>query len=185
MTYDKKSKSFGKPVSKEEVLAELGHPSTWSRDTRKLEIEHRLHKGQKELDIAGIRGCGRLTGYLDYLRKELVHPLGANTGLVTEEVNAEILRNTQKEITAEIQKYEARLVELEKSPYAVSRFLYEARDWLKKVETNPLFAEQDPMAQPIEELQELTRESNKKRILEIAQLRADIEKYTALLATLQ
>lgn len=184
MNDDKRSKMFGEPVSKEEVLYALGHPSEWFALSRVSAFRNRLVRGQDDLDIGGIRGCGRMTGYLDFLRTELTRPIGTGTGLVPPEVDAQILSALQAEISAEIAKYETRLAELERSPAAVEDHLERMRSRLDMFENNMLFAEQDPSLEPLEELQEMVRDSNRKRIQEIEQLRADIEKYDALLGTL-
>lgn len=184
MDDDKRSKMHGTPVSKEEVLAELGDPAGWLANSMKVEFRNRLATGATDLDIAGIRGYGRIAGYLDYLRKELAHPLGTGTSLVPPEADARIRAEAEATLRAAIEKYEARLADLERTPSDVSRYLERMRYWLDLLENNMLFAEQDPSLEPIEELQELTRESNRKRTLEIEGLRAAIAGYETLLATL-
>jgi hypothetical protein len=177
---DKRSKMHGTPVSKEEVLADLGHPRGWLANSMKVEFRNRLCRGEADLDIAGIRGYGRMTGYLDHLRKEFEHPLGTGTGLIPPEDDARVLADAKTVLAAEIAKYEARLAELERSPADVARYVARMRHWLDLLEHNPLFAEQDPALEPIEELQELARDANRKRAEELVRLRDDIARYAAL-----
>ena len=181
---DKRSKMLGEPVSKEEVLKDLGHPSGWLANAMKVEFRNRLIKGQDDLDIGGIRGYGRMKGYLDFLRMEVDYPIGTGTGLIPPEDDAKILAAAQAQISAEIAKYETRLAELERSPADVAAYLDRMRRWLDMLENNSLFGEQDPSLEPLEELQEMVRDSNRKRVLEIEQLKSEIGKYDALLATL-
>lgn len=179
---DKRSKMWGEPVSKEEVLKELGDPAGWFANAKKVEFRHRLRKGQDDLDISGIRGYGRIGGYLDFLRKESVHPLGTGTGLVSPEKDAEILRAAQAEISEEIRKYEARLVELERSPQAVSDYIASMKWWLSYlVRLGAL----DPELEPFDELKESARQENENRESEMARLQADIARYEKLLQDLQ
>jgi hypothetical protein len=181
---DKSSKMSGEPVSNVEVIADLGHPSGWLANSMQIEIRNRLVKGNVDLDIAGIRGYGLFVGYLGFLRKQLERPIGTDTGLVPPEVEAQIRSDSEAVLTAEIKKYEDRLAELERSPAELSRCLERMRDWLDTLENNSLFAERDPLLEPIEELQELARDSNRQNTLAKEQLRAQIESYADLLTTL-
>ena len=177
----KYSKMHGTPVSKEEVLAELGDPAEWSRQSRKLERDKRLKRGSAELDISGLRGYGRITGYVAYLEKELTAPLGTGTGLVSEEENARILATARAEIEAELAACRARLVELERSPDAVGTHVDDMTRWLDYARR---VGKQDPELEPLDELKEMVRESNAAHDREVASLEDDIRRYQALRAAL-
>jgi Asp-tRNA(Asn)/Glu-tRNA(Gln) amidotransferase C subunit len=173
----------GELVSKEEVIAEFERPSPeWERNSRRIEFEKRLKRGESDLGIGGIRGYGHMTGYLSYLERSLQYPLGVGTGLVPPEEDEHIRSELESEIRAEIDKYRARLAELEQSPEAVAEFLADMQSWLDYVEK---LAPMDVEDQPDEEFKELARESNKKQVDEIAQLKRDIEAYSELLRQLQ
>src|SRR5688572_13653478 len=118
---------WGTPVSKEEVLEHLGDPATWEPNERKLEFQNRLKRGHADLDISGIRGYGRVTGYLAYLEKSLLRPLGTGTGLVSEAAEQAIVSAATAAITADIEKYKARLAELEQSADAIRSHLGDMR----------------------------------------------------------
>jgi hypothetical protein len=181
VTDDKRSKVWGEPVSKEEVLRELGHPSAWEPNSRQVEFRNRLKRGQADLDIGGIRGYGRMKGYLRCLEETLIRPLGVGTGLVSEEEDGKILEAIVASVAAEIAKYQARLAELERSPEAVAAHVAEMRSWLAFVEK---LVPMDPDLEDLDELKEMARESNADREREIASLKADIAKYESLHATL-
>lgn len=181
MNDDKRSKMWGEPVSKEEVLQELGDPATWEQNSRQIEFRNRLKSGQDDLDISGIRGYGRFTGYLAYLTASLARPLGTGTGLVSEDAEREIARVATEAIAADIAKYEARLAELERSPDAIRSHIGDMRRWLHYVQK---IGPMDPDAEDLDELKELARESNAQRVKEIAELEADIVTYELRLAAL-
>lgn len=181
MTDEKRSKMWGEPVSNDEVLRELGHPSTWEPNSRKVEFRNRLKRGQDDLDIGGIRGYGRIKGYLRYLEETLASPLGVGTGLVSQDEDVSILAGIVETVSAEIAKYQARLVELERSPEAVAAHVAEMRSWLAYVvKLGPM----DPDLEDLDELKQMAIDSNADREREIASLEADIAKYESLLATL-
>jgi hypothetical protein len=180
---DKRSKMWGEPVSNEEVIAELGVPSAeWERNSRQIEFRKRLKRGQDDLDISGIRGYGRIDGYLAYLRRSLVRPLGVGTGLVSEEADECIWLMVTAEVEPEIAKYATRLAMLERSPEAVATHIEDMRRWLEYVgKLGPM----DPESEELDELKEMAKRSNEEREREIAALRRDIDSYTALLASLR
>jgi len=125
-----KSRDFkGKPVSKEEVLKELGDPAGWGKNEREVERERRGL--DKRPTISGIKGYPGVEGYLDYLRESLGAPLGSNTGLVSDGKNAHIQEQEQMAIKEEIEKYDKILSELERSPEVVEQYLFTMKNWLE------------------------------------------------------
>lgn len=131
MTNDKRDKMIGKPVSKEEILRDLGHPGSWSASSRKQEFKRRLKPGQKDLGLGGIKGFPGHEGYLEYLEKEFKNPLGTNTSLVSDEENAQILLNNRAEIQLEIDKYRALLEKYEQDPRKIAGYIAYMNSWLK------------------------------------------------------
>ena len=179
----KNAQMTGVLVSKEEVITALGKPSAqWERDSRRSEFNKRLTPGQKDLDISGIKGYGVTNkGYLGYLENSLLCPLGSHTDLVSEEESLRIQEEANIETRTEIEMYRLRLVELEKSPEAIRSYIGDMQRWLTFLEG---MGPADPDKEPIEELVELTRKSNRKRELDIEALKTDIETYTQRLKTL-
>lgn len=118
-------------VGKKEVLKELGHPATWGRSARMVELQHRIRPGEKDLDIAGIRGYPSAEGYLEYLEKSIASPPGTGTSLVSREEDRKILDAETKEIAAEIAKYRVRLAILERIPDEVDSYLNHLR-WVMR-----------------------------------------------------
>ena len=175
--YNKRLKMTGVRVSNEEVIAELGRPSAqWERNSRRLDFSKRLVPGQTDLSISGIKGYGVTNkGYLGYLEHSLLGPLGANTGLVSEEENEQIREEANAETRTELEKYRLRLVELEQSPEAVRDYIGDMQRWLKFIRS---MDPRNPAEEPIEELQELTEKSNRERELDIEALEKDINAYT-------
>lgn len=130
MTYNKRDKVLGEPVSKEEVLKDLGHPASWSALSRKLEFKHRLKPGQTELDLGGIKGVPGNKGYLEFLEKEFQNPLGSNTGLVSDKENVQILADNRAAIQLEIDKYRMLLEKYEQDPREIARYVGYMDSWL-------------------------------------------------------
>ncbi|HTK04955.1 MAG TPA: hypothetical protein VL500_05185 [Candidatus Eisenbacteria bacterium] len=181
MNDDRRSKMHGTPVSKEEVLAELGDPAGWSRQSRKLEYARHLKRGETEPGIGGLRGCGRVGGHISFLEKERAVPLGTGTGLVSEAENMRILALAVAEIDEELAACRVRLAELEKSPDAVRAYLDDMRSWLEYLRKT---GKSDPELEDLDELRDMTIESNAAWDREVAGLEADIVRYEALLAAL-
>jgi hypothetical protein len=172
--FDKRLKAHGVLVNKDEVLAALGHPSGWARDERRMQFEQRLIRGESELDIFGIKGCPGHPGYLDYLRKSAKRPIGSNTGLVSQEANQKILATVAEEVRPEIARYEVLLAELEKRPAAVRKYVADLKRWMEIFRSG---IDPHPEDQPIEELQELARQGNKKNWENIELIKKEIVKY--------
>lgn len=176
----------GEPVSKEEILKELGDPAEWGKLHRKLEFEKRLRYGQKELDIKGIKGVPGTQGYLDFLKKELKHPIGTGTGLVSKEKNSHIEEQEKEAIKDEIKKYTKLLKELEKSPKEIERYLRKLKEKLKFLETNLLCVDL-PLDNfgDTEEGRELAEKLNWGKKDNILKLKAAIKNYSDLLKRLK
>src|SRR5688572_4295149 len=157
MNDDKRSKMHGTPVSKEEVLSELGDPAEWSRQSRQLEFKKRLKRGETQLGIGGLRGYGRIEGHLAFLEKEHDAPLGTGTGLVSATENARILATARDEIIGELAECRTRLAQLERSPEAVRTYLDDMRSWLDYLRKT---GKSDPELEELDELKEMVRDSN-------------------------
>ena len=180
---DKRSKMRGKLVSKEEVLEALGHPSEWWPLHKRLEFEKRLIKGRQNLDIGGLRGYGSLEGYIAFLEGAIEHPHGVGTGLVSEEEDARIRAAIIEDATRDLEKYRARLAELEKSPEEVALYVERMKSWL---ETCLMMARWiNPEDEDLEELRQMAIDSQVKSAREIESLKRDIERYARLLRSLQ
>ncbi len=180
---DKRSKMLGEPVGKEEVLAELGHPSEWWPLHKRLEFEKRLIKGRQDLDIGGLRGYGRIVGYIAFLEHAIEYPLGVGTGLVSEEDDARIRAAIVEDATGDLEKCRARLIELEKSPGAVTFYIERMKNWLELCLVMARWI--DPEAEDLEELRQMAIDSQVRSAQEIESLKCDIERYTRLLQSLQ
>lgn len=180
---DKRKTIQSELVSKEEVLRELGNPAEWFALSRSVQFKSHLCRGQSDLDITGI--SGRQTedskGYLGWLKAELAYPIGSNTGLVSDGESAKIAAASRATIAAEIEKYEARLEVLERDPDAVHGHIAALESWLAFLGK---FGPMDPDDQPTEELVELAKQDVIDRAKEVEDLRSEIKRYTALLATL-
>jgi len=175
--YDKRNKTHGVLVDNNEVLRGLGHPVHWARDERKVEFRKRLVPGYSELDIFGIKGCPGQPGYLDYLRASANNPAGSNTNLVSPEVSLGIKAMVVAEVKPEIEKYEAMLAELERSPSAVEKYVDDLKRW-RKLFRDGIVA--DPDSEPIDELVELAWKGNHERRQNIALIEEEIKKYAGL-----
>ena len=168
--FDKRKKIVGEPVSKEEVLKALGHPRTWWPRQRRNEFWRHLLPGQKQMSINGLKG------YLKFLKQSLEKPPGANTGLVSDEENAEISRSVQAKISKETEKCEKRLARLEKNPLEVAFYIsdlernidmYQSMGWMDENEE-------------LQGLKEIAVEANKENRTKIDKLQAELTKYKEL-----
>lgn len=171
---DKGKYFHGKPVSKEEVLRELGDPATWASDERKIKFEN--HGLDKRINIKGLKG------YLEYLKESEMAPLGSGTGLVSKEKNTHILEQQQQAVRDEIAKWTKVLEDLEKSPEAVEEYIAQLKWWLEFLEEHP---DMDPGSELDEEMKELCRETNRKHREEKEFHKKEIGKYSKLLAKLK
>lgn len=181
----KEKKMHGQPISREEVLQNLGHPEGWARDERRLEFQKRLRPGQHELDISGIKGSPGFPGYLDYLRASMKKPLGSDTSLVSDEMNVGIKAMVAHEIKPEIKKYEMLLMELEKSPEAIEAYIRVLRSNINDIFKIGLYSDQNPEEEPIEELREFAKQTNEEYKRNTEEAEREILKYSQLLAALQ
>jgi hypothetical protein len=156
----------GKPATTEEVLQKLGDPSEWIRHERQSEFHKHLRPGDKDLDIAGIRGSvGK--GYLGYLKESLENPLGSNTRPVSEEENTEIRRVAREEIPPLIERYEQRLRELEKVPGEIHKYIEVLAMWLHYRRS---FRKIHPESEPTEKLRQFARQLNEENDRQIKEL---------------
>lgn len=185
----KTKKMHGEVVSKEEVSKELGHPSEWLELHMRLEFEKHQTTAQKalgetSLDITGIhgRGCPSMPGYLGWLRKELEHPIGTRTGLISPEDEAKLLEKSQAVIRAEIAAQEARLAELERDPAAVRAHIERVRWWM---DTKQSMGPMDPEDQPVEELVELAKQDVIDHTRDMEGMRQEVERCLGLLARIE
>ena len=180
---DKRHKIAGEPVSKETVIAALGRPSAeWERNSRRIEHDKHLRYGETALDIAGIRGYAGNDGYLDYLKKSLVDPLGAGTTLVSPEENAAIIAELEPEIKAEIERYTTRLAELERSPDAVEAFINRLKWWREHLyRQEPV----DPARETDDVAHDIAARVKQEHDQSLVTLDKEIETYTGLLTELR
>lgn len=176
----------GKPVSGEDILKELGDPAEWGKQHRQIEFEMRLRFGRKELDIVGIKGMPGSDGYLDFLNKELKHPIGSETGLVSAGKNFHIEEQEKEAIKDEIKKYSELLDGLEKSRSAVVEYLDELKKRLNNLRNSSLYADL-PLDNfgDTEEGHNLVMEHNRERRENIKKLKEEIKKYSSLLKKLK
>lgn len=179
---DTTGKIPSEPISKEQLLLKLGHRAQWARKSRYYAWADLMHFGsQDDLDIAGIRGIpgphGMHGGYLSFLEDMLLHPERSNMEIVSDEENELIRKLVIEETTPEIEKYRARLTDLEKSASAVTAYIFEMNKAVDLLNFYEKTGQYDASSEGIAK-----KEADRAKIVVINQ---EIQRYTALLTTLE
>jgi hypothetical protein len=168
----KVGKAHGQVIERtpEEIIGEVGHPSTWAAQKRAMYMRELLAPGATTLDIEGIRGIGSRRGYLMYLYDHLDSPPGVGTVLVSREEDNAICKQVMEDTRREIVLNEALLEKLERTAVEVKKYLDKLKVYRDEIRKQP---KHDP-----ERLtEELAREWNAADELMLKKVSQEVQDY--------